>query len=91
MEVLMYGMPGYGYGGIHVRSFPQLIREIKDRQMSRPASTFFILQQGKGQPIRVSVLPNEYIEWNGKAQPQSYERQIEESMQKEEVFLVEKT
>lgn len=75
----MYGAPTLGYGTEVVNSFKALIDAVKRHQVLRPRSKLAINLAGGD--FAVNLLPNGFVELDGKVPPPSIEREIEDAME----------
>lgn len=83
----MYGAPTLDYGTEVVRSFKTLIDAVKRRQVLRPRSNLAISLAGGD--FAVSLLPNGFVELDGKVLPLAIEKEIEDAMQEYGAVLKE--
>jgi hypothetical protein len=76
---MCYGTSTLSYGSEAVVSFTNLIEAIKRRQLLRPRSKL-ALKVGGG-PVPVNLLPNGYIELDGKVPSIALEKYLDWEMQ----------
>lgn len=72
----MYGAATIGYGHEAVFSFNALIDAVKRRQLIRPRAKL-AMKIGDAS-IPVNLLPNGFVELDGKVQPVAVEKEIED-------------